>query len=85
MKNNSVTHQDLQIIRKFLKEKRIPLEHLSKEMNYSTSHVIKVFKGINAVHDKFLTLLFFSIEKILKKNINDFHELIKGEPWNTLK
>lgn len=83
MKKNQVCEQDLKILRKFLKEKRISLERLSKEMNYSTSHVIKVFRGNHRVQTKFLTLLLGAAHKILKNDLEDFKEFSRGHTWNT--
>jgi len=83
MRKKHVSEEDLKILRKFLKEKRISLESLSKEMNYSTSHVIKVFRGNYTVQPKFLTLLFGAVQKILERDLDDFKELRRGQKWTT--
>ncbi len=81
MKKEEITSEELQELRKFLKNKKITYAALSKEMNYSTSHVIRVFNGEYTVQPKFMKILLTSIQKILQEDLKQFYELIRGHQW----
>lgn len=81
MKKKEVSHEDLQVLKKFLKEKKITYTALSKEMHYSTSHVIRVFNGEYSVQPKFMKSLLHSIQQILQKDVKQFYDLIRGNDW----
>ncbi len=73
--------EDLKKLRAFLKSKKISLESLSKEMDYSTSHVVKVFNGGSPIHKKFIRAVLKAIQRLLQKDLKDFYELIRGNSW----
>lgn len=66
----------------FLRKKKITCDVLSKEMNYSTSHVVKVFNGGCPPGKKFMGELFKATENLLQKDLTDFYNLIRGTPWS---
>jgi len=83
MKKKEFLPEDLEVLRKFLKDKKITYVSLSKEMNYSTSHVIRVFNGEYSVQPKFIALLLQAVQRILQRDLKQFYELIRGQEWTT--
>jgi hypothetical protein len=77
-------YDDLIKIRKFLKSRKIRLKFLSKEMNYSTSHVLTVFNKKNTLSDKFMKAVLIATLNILKRDLRDFSELTKDMSCTTL-
>jgi len=79
MKDNKNLVEDLRLLRPFMKEKKISFNDLSKEMEYSTSHVVKVFNGGHPPTAKFRRRVLEAIIAILKKDLYEFYTLMKGE------
>ncbi len=75
--------EDLKQLRAFLKSKKISLAALSKEMDYSTSHVLNVFNGASPVHHKFVRAALKASQGILQKDLKEFYELMRGKSWST--
>lgn len=83
MEKKKVSAEDLLVLRKFLKEKKITYAYLSKEMNYSTSHVIRVFRGEYAIQRKFMCILLHAVQRILQRDLKKFYEIIRGQEWSS--
>ncbi len=83
MKNDKNPVRDLKIIRNFMKEKKIFLEALSKEMKYSAPHVRKVFSGCLPITQKFMEKVLKALQRILQKDLQDFYKLMRNKRWTT--
>ncbi len=76
------TAPDLKIFRDFMKIKNITFKDLSKEMNYSTSHICLVFKKGAPPSSRFLAELFKGMRSLLRKDLYDFYEHMRGTVWS---
>lgn len=85
MKENKNYMEDLKGLQAFMKEKSITLAALSKEMNYSTNHVAKVFSGGSPPGEKFVGCMLKGIQRILQKDLKDFYEFMRGKSWITFR
>lgn len=83
MKKNQDSLKDLKQLRKFLKFKNISLDCLSKEMDYSVGHVVKVFNGGCSVQNKFMRTVVKSIVNILQDDAKDFYKFMRDKSWST--
>lgn len=84
MKKPILSMEELNIIRTFMKSKKITFKAVSKEMDYSVSHVINVFRGLYGAHRKFVNSLLKALQRILEKDITEFYELMGEHSWPTL-
>lgn len=85
LKKEANVKEELRLFREFMTSKKITYAALSKEMNYSISHVIKVFNGKLPPTTKFMEFLISAICIILKKDLNEFRQFMKGSIWTTIK
>jgi len=83
MEKNDISAEDLKILRRFMKSKNITYKELSKEMNYSAPHVIKVFNGACGISKKFISCLVKALQRILQKDLIEFYKLMKNTSWKT--
>ncbi len=83
MEKNKDSIEDLKKIRQFMKEKKISLKGLSIQMEYSTWHVIKVFKGRLPSSERFRRTLLHALQTLLQKDLQDFYKLMRGKTWIT--
>lgn len=81
MEINKSLSTDLVIMKKFMKSKKITYPLLSKEMNYSTSHVARVFSGGSQATEKFMLDLFKAVRNLLQKDLKEFYETMRGTSW----
>jgi len=79
MKDNKILVEDLRLLRPFMKEKKISFDDLSKKMEYSTGHVVKVFNSAHPPTAKFRRKVLEAIIEILKKDLYEFYTLMKGK------
>jgi len=68
--------EELKVIRKFMKEKKIKYVDLAAEMDYSAPHLISVFNGTQAPTAKLRTRLLKGLHQLLEKDLNEFYSIL---------
>lgn len=84
---NSV--DELRVIKRFMREKKITERELSDEMKCSLPHLNSVFNGHYRLTPKLRTALLKSFRKLLEKDLVEFYELLSKksdpqDPWDEL-
>lgn len=83
MKIKKLSDKDMLRLKKFLRSKKILIKDLSKEMEYSIEHIIKVLNCKRSYSRKFIGKLFFAITIILQRDLKEFHGLLGELSWIT--
>lgn len=75
----------MQLLKNFVKSKKISYSYLSKEMGYTTPFICAVLNGKRNRSQKFEKLFVFALTKFAKKDIKELDDLLERTDWISLK